>query len=63
MELFICFFSLVRIYMNWISYNKISIPLPVTKALRPTLLCFQKYAFQLSSKAHQSMRYQCGHKV
>lgn len=35
MELFVCFFSLVRIYTNWISY-KISMPAPVTKALLPT---------------------------
>ena len=38
------FYSLVRIYMNWISY-KISMPVPVTKALLSTLLRFQKYAF------------------
>ena len=36
MELFVCFFSLVRICMNWISY-KISIPVPVTKVLLSTL--------------------------
>ena len=44
MELFVCFFSLVRIYMNWISY-KISMPVTVTKAMLSTLLRFQKYAF------------------
>ena len=42
MELFVCFFSLVLMYMNWISY-KISMPVPVTKVLLSTLLRFQRF--------------------